>query len=80
MDNKIIDGMKKEGKIFLGLAIFATILFALTFIYMYVNERNFQDKVLLSMLIVYSMFFCLAYMDGYILLNIELSLIIKEFI
>lgn len=57
MDNKIIDGMKKEGKIFLGIVIFATILFALTFIYMYVNERNFQDKVLLSMLIVYSMFF-----------------------
>ena len=57
MYNKIIDGMKKEGKSFLRLAIFSTILFVLTFIYMYVNERNFQDKVLLSMLIVYSMFF-----------------------
>ena len=56
MDNKIIDGMKKEGKSFLRLAIFATILFALTFIYMYVNEKNFQDKVVLSMLMVYSMF------------------------
>ena len=37
MDNKIIDGIKKEGKSFLRLAIFVTILFALTFIYMYVN-------------------------------------------
>ena len=56
MYNKIIDGMKKEGKSFLRLDIFATILFALTFIYMYVNEKNFQDKVVLSMLMVYSMF------------------------
>ena len=56
MDNKIIDELKKEGKSFLRLAIFATILFALTFIYMYVNEKNFQDKVVLSMLMVYSMF------------------------
>ena len=56
MDNKIIDGMKKEGKGFLGLAIFATILVALTFLYMYVNEKNFRDKVVLSMLMVYSMF------------------------
>ena len=56
MDNKIIDGMKKEGKGFLGLALFATILVALTFLYMYVNEKNFRDKVVLSMLMVYSMF------------------------
>jgi hypothetical protein len=56
MDNKIIDEMKKEGKSFLRLAIFATILFALTYIYIYVNEKNFQDKVVLSMLMVYSMF------------------------
>ena len=56
MDNKIIDGMKKEGKVFFWLAIFATILFALTFLYMHVNEKNFQDKVVLSMLMVYSMF------------------------
>ena len=56
MDNKIIDGMKKEGKGFFWLAIFATILFALTFLYMHVNEKNFQDKVVLSMLMVYSMF------------------------
>ena len=48
--------MKKEGKSFLRLAIFATILFALTFIYMYVNEKNFQDNVVLSMLMIYSMF------------------------
>lgn len=56
MYNKIIDVMKKEGKSFLRLAIFSTILFVLTFIYMYVNEKNFQDKVVLSMLMVYSMF------------------------
>lgn len=56
MDNKIIDGMKKEGTGFLRLAILATILFVLTFVYMYVNEKNFQDKVVLSMLIVYSIF------------------------
>lgn len=56
MDNKIIDGMKKEGKGFLKLAIFAILLFSLTFVYMYVNEKNFQDKVVLSMLMVYSMF------------------------
>ena len=56
MDNKIIDGMKKEGKGFLRLAIFATILFSLTFLYMYVNEKDFQDKVVSSMLMVYSMF------------------------
>ena len=53
MDNKIIDGMKKEGKGFLIIAIFATILFALTFLCKYVNEKNFQNKV---MLMVYSMF------------------------
>lgn len=56
MDNKVIDGMKKEGKGFLRLAIFATILFSLTFLYMYVNEKNFQEKVVLSMLMVYLMF------------------------
>lgn len=56
MDNKIIDGMKKEGKGFLKLTIFSIILLALTFVYMYVNEKNLQDKVVLSMLIVYSIF------------------------
>lgn len=56
MDNKIVDGMKKEGKGFLKLTIFAIILFALTFVYMYINEKNFQDKAVLSMLMAYSMF------------------------
>ena len=56
MDNKIIDGMKKEGKGFLKLAIFAIILLALTFVDMYVNKKSFKDDVLVSMLIVYTLF------------------------
>lgn len=56
MNDKIIDGMKKEGKKFLNISIFAIILLALTFVYMYINEKNLQDKVVLSMLIAYSMF------------------------
>lgn len=56
MDNKIIDGMKKEGKPFRNITIVALTLFSLTFVYMYVNNKNLQDKIVLSMLLVFLMF------------------------
>ena len=52
MDNKIIDGMEKESKLFKSITIVALILFLLTFVYMYVNNKSLQDRQVQSMLFV----------------------------
>ena len=56
MDIKITDGMKKEGKIYKDITIFAILLFLLTFLDVYVNNKSFNDKTVMSMLIIYGMF------------------------
>ena len=56
MDIKINDGMKKEGKIYKDITIFAILLFLLTFLDVYVNNKSFNDKTVMSMLIIYGMF------------------------
>ena len=56
MDIKITDEMKKEGKIYKYITIFAMLLFLLTFLYVYVNNKSFNDKAIISMFIVYGMF------------------------
>ena len=49
---KIIDGMKEEGKIFINITIVAFALFLLTFVYMYQNNKRIQDAGILSMLLI----------------------------
>lgn len=56
MDIKITDGMKKEGKIYKYITIFAILLFLLTFLDVYVNNKSFNNKTVMSMLIIYGMF------------------------
>ncbi len=56
MDIKITDGMKKEGKICKYITIFAMILFLLSFLDAYVNNKSYNDKTVMSMLIIYGMF------------------------
>ena len=57
MDKKIIDGMKKEGKLSLILTIFALTLFLLTLVFMHKNNKSFQDREVQSILLV-----CVAFM------------------
>ena len=56
MDIKITDGMKKEGKICKYITIFAMILFLLSFLDAYVNNKSYNDKTVMSMLVIYGMF------------------------
>ena len=52
MDKKIIDGMKKEGKLSLVLTIFALTLFLLTLVFMHKNNKSFQDREVRIILLV----------------------------
>lgn len=56
MKHKIIDGMKKEGKLFLIIMIVSIVLFLLTFVYAYVNNKALQEKEVLSMFCVFLLF------------------------
>lgn len=56
MDIKITDDMKKEGKIYKYITIFAMLLFLLTFLDVYINNKSYNDKTVMSMLIIYGMF------------------------
>ncbi len=56
MMDKIIDGMKMEGKIFRNIMIAALGLFLLTFVYMYVNDKSLQDIQALSRFLVLLIF------------------------
>ncbi len=56
MDNIIIDGMKKESKLARNLMFFGFVLFLLTFLYMYVNNKSLKDKEVLVMFILYLSF------------------------
>jgi hypothetical protein len=53
---KIIDGMKKESKTLRNIMIFGYILVALTFVYMFVNSKNFFDKEIITMFLAYFVF------------------------
>lgn len=52
MNNKIIDGMRKESAIPRNIMIFAYTLVLSTFGYMYVNNKSFFDKDILTMFLV----------------------------
>ena len=56
MNNSIVDGMKKEGKPFRNITIVAFVLFALTFLYPYVNNKSYLDKDVLIMLTAFLMY------------------------
>ncbi len=56
MKYKIIDGMKKEGKLFRNIMIISIALFLLTFVYMYVNNKGLQEIEVLSMFLGSLMF------------------------
>ena len=56
MDIKLTDDMKKEEKIYKYITIFAMLLFLLTFLDVYINNKSYNDKTVMSMLIIYGMF------------------------
>ena len=56
MNNKIIDGMKKESKYCLIFSAVVLILILLLIPYIYLNNKNLMDKNVLVMFIGYLMF------------------------
>ena len=56
MNNKIIDGMKKESKYYLIFSAVVLILILLLIPYIYLNNKNLMDKNVLVMFIGYLMF------------------------
>ena len=49
VNKTIIDGMKKESRIPRNIMFFGYILVVLTFVYMYVNNKSFCDKEVITM-------------------------------
>lgn len=56
MNNKIIDGMKKESKSYIIFSFVPLILVLFTILDMFLNNKNLMDKEVLVMFIGYLMF------------------------
>ena len=81
MDKQIIDGMKEESKPFRNIMIFCYVFYIVmpTAIY-FMKDSGFSNKDLILLIIFWLYQEHLAYMDGYMVLNIDQSLMMKKFI